>query len=89
MCKYLFQSRGVYETPGGHILYVAHTDLEIFCLDKEIFRTKQLLSDRLSDYIYNGFWFSPEVDYLRKCITISQETVNGTVKVQVYKGNGK
>ncbi|KAF7277779.1 argininosuccinate synthase [Rhynchophorus ferrugineus] len=81
------KSRGVYETPGGTILYQAHTDLEVFCLDKEIYRVKQLLRDRLSDYIYNGFWFSPEGQYVRNCLDLAGEKVQGTVKVQVYKGS--
>ncbi|XP_031359398.1 argininosuccinate synthase [Photinus pyralis] len=81
------KSRGIYESPAAHIMHVAHQDLEIFCLDKEIYRIKQSLSDKLSESVYNGFWFSPEADYLRKCISISQEMVSGTVKLKVYKGN--
>ncbi|KAF2905276.1 hypothetical protein ILUMI_00896 [Ignelater luminosus] len=81
------KSRGVYETPGGYILHAAHTDLEVFCLDKEVYRVKQNLRDRLSDYVYNGFWFSPEGQYVSKCISLAEETVNGTVKVKLYKGN--
>lgn len=84
-----FQSRGVYETPGGHILHVAHTDLEVFCLDKEVYRVKQNLKEKLSDYVYNGFWFSPEGLYVRKCIELAEETVTGKVNMEVYKGNGK
>lgn len=79
----------MYETPGGHILYTAHTDLEVFCLDKEVYRVKQTLCDRLSDFVYNGFWFSPEGDYVRKCIAMAEESVNGVVKLEVYKGNGQ
>ncbi|KAF5275893.1 hypothetical protein FQR65_LT04132 [Abscondita terminalis] len=81
------KSRGVYETPGVHILHVAHTDLELFCLDREVYRIKQSLSNRLSDCVYNGFWFSPEGDYLRSCIKTAEETVTGIVKLQIYKGN--
>ncbi|KAL1492254.1 hypothetical protein ABEB36_012731 [Hypothenemus hampei] len=81
------KSRGVYETPGVTILYHAHTDLEVFCLDKEVYRIKQLLRDRLSDYVYNGFWFSPEGEYTRKCLDLAAETVEGTVKVQIFKGS--
>lgn len=83
------QSRGVYETPGGFILQTAHTDIEVFCLDKEVYRVKQILRDRLSDYVYNGFWFSPEGEYVRKCIALAEENVNGIVRLEVYKGNGK
>ncbi|KAK4881576.1 hypothetical protein RN001_004895 [Aquatica leii] len=81
------KSRGIYETPGVHILHVAHTDLEVFCLDKEVYRIKQDLSNRLSDCVYNGFWFSPEGDFLRKCIQKAEETVTGMVKLKIYKGN--
>lgn len=81
------KSRGVYETPGATILHHAHTDLEVFCLDKEVYRIKQLLRDRLSDYVYNGFWFSPEGQYARKCLDLAAETVEGTVKVEIYKGS--
>lgn len=79
----------MYETPGVYVLQTAHTDLEVFCLDKEVFRVKQLLRDRLSDYVYNGFWFSPEADYVRKCISLAEEPVTGSVKLELYKGNGK
>nr|XP_022919512.1 argininosuccinate synthase [Onthophagus taurus] len=81
------KSRGIYETPAGFILYTAHLDLEVFCLDKEVFRLKELLKTRLSDFVYNGFWFSPEGNYTRKCIEIANENVTGSVKLQLYKGN--
>lgn len=67
---------------------MAHTDLEVFCLDKEVYRVKQSLKDRLSDYVYNGFWFSPEGTYARKCISLAEESVNGTVTLEIYKGGG-
>ena len=51
------KSRGVYETPGCTILFAAHQDLEIFCMDKEILRVKNYLANKMSDYVYNGFWF--------------------------------
>nr|CAI5864757.1 unnamed protein product [Callosobruchus analis] len=81
------KSRGVYETPGGFILHTAHKDIELFCLDKEVYRVKQNLAERLADYVYNGFWFSPEGNYVRKCIALAEQSVNGYVKVEVYKGN--
>lgn len=81
------KSRGVYETPGCRILYEAHQDLEIYCLDREILRVKSFLSDKMSDYVYNGFWFSPEGEYVRKCIEESQHSVNGRVTVEIFKGN--
>lgn len=69
-------------------MHTAHTDLEVYALDKEVYRIKQLLRDRLSDYVYNGFWFSPEGVYTRKCIEIAEENVSGTVKLEIFKGNG-
>ncbi|XP_050296684.1 argininosuccinate synthase [Anthonomus grandis grandis] len=81
------KSRGVYETPGVTILHSAHTDLEVFCMDKEVYRVKQVLRERLSDYVYNGFWFSPEGEYTRKCLDLSSETIEGTVKIELYKGS--
>ncbi|XP_066156538.1 argininosuccinate synthase [Euwallacea fornicatus] len=80
------KSRGVYETPGVTILHQAHTDLEVFCLDKEVFRVKEILKNKLSDYVYNGFWFSPEGQYTKKCLDLAAETVEGTVKLEVFKG---
>ncbi|EDV91163.1 argininosuccinate synthase [Drosophila grimshawi] len=80
------KSRGVYETPGGTILYTAHQDLEVFALDREVLRTKQLLRDRMSDYVYNGFWFSPEALYVRRCIELSQQHVTGQVTVELAPG---
>ncbi|XP_053948023.1 argininosuccinate synthase [Anastrepha ludens] len=80
------KSRGVYETPGGNILFTAHQDLEVFCLDREVLRTKQILRNRMADYVYNGFWFSPEAQYARRCIEISQEHVSGEVIVELAPG---
>ncbi|XP_030374421.1 argininosuccinate synthase [Scaptodrosophila lebanonensis] len=80
------KSRGVYETPGGTILYTAHQDLEVFSLDREVLRTKQLLRDRMADYVYNGFWFSPEALYVRRCIELAQERVSGQVTVELAPG---
>lgn len=81
------KSRGVYETPGCRILYEAHLDLEIYCLDREILRVKSFLADKMADYVYNGFWFSPEGEYVRRCLEDSQKTVNGRVTVEIFKGN--
>lgn len=81
------KSRGVYETPGCKILHEAHLDLEIYCLDREILRVKSFLADKMADYVYNGFWFSPEGEYVRKCLEDSQKNVNGRVTVEIYKGN--
>ncbi|CAK1548222.1 unnamed protein product [Leptosia nina] len=81
------KSRGLYETPAGTILYTAHLDLEAFTLDREVLRIKRNLQDKMSDFVYNGFWFSPEANYTRKCLELSQESVSGTVTVQIFKGN--
>lgn len=83
------KSRGVYETPGGAILYAGHLDLETFCLDREVRRLKQYLAVRLSEQIYNGFWYSPECEYVRETLAISQRFVNGTVKVKLFKGSAQ
>lgn len=58
-------------------------------MDKEVYRVKQTLTDKLSDYVYNGFWFSPEADYVRNCINLAEQQVNGNVKLELYKGNGE
>ncbi|OWR51268.1 putative argininosuccinate synthetase [Danaus plexippus plexippus] len=81
------KSRGLYETPAGTILHVAHLDLETYALDKEVLRLKKYLQEKMSDFVYNGFWFAPEARYTRKCLELSQESVSGTVTVQVFKGN--
>lgn len=81
------KSRGIYESPGVRILHVAHQDLEVFTLDREVLRIKSYLAEKMSDYVYNGFWFSPECDFVRESIQHSQKYVNGTVKLQLYKGN--
>lgn len=81
------KSRGVYETPGCRILFEAHQDLEIYCLDREILRVKSYLSEKMADYVYNGFWFSPEAEYVKKCLEESQKSVNGRVTVEIFKGN--
>ncbi|KAM8704584.1 hypothetical protein ACLKA7_009095 [Drosophila subpalustris] len=80
------KSRGVYETPGGTILYAAHQDLEVFSLDREVLRTKQMLRDRMSDYVYNGFWFSPEALYVRRCIELAEQQVSGQVTIELSPG---
>ena len=81
------KSRGVYETPGGTILHVAHTDIEGIAMDREVMRLRDMLSAKLAELIYNGFWFSPEMDFLRSAIDKSQEVIDGTVNMKLYKGN--
>jgi len=81
------KSRGVYETPGGTILHMAHTDIEGIAMDREVMRLRDMLSAKLAELIYNGFWFSPEMDFLRSAIDTSQELVDGIVNLKLYKGN--
>jgi len=80
------KSRGVYETPGGTILRTAHRDLETITLDREVLRIRDSLIPRYADMIYNGFWFSPERELLQKTMDETQTTVNGTVRLKLYKG---
>ncbi|XP_061715509.1 argininosuccinate synthase [Cydia pomonella] len=81
------KSRGLYETPAGTILHAAHLDLEAYSLDREVLRLKKYLQDKMADFVYNGFWFSPEAAYTSRCLQMSQETVTGTVTVRLFKGN--
>ncbi len=81
------KSRGVYETPGGTILRIAHRDLETITLDREVMKIRDSLIPRYSEIIYNGFWFSPEMEFLQKTMDVSQERVNGVVRLKLYKGN--
>ncbi|MFN7111762.1 MAG: argininosuccinate synthase [Brevundimonas sp.] len=81
------KSRGVYETPGGTILIVAHRGIESITLDGGSMHLKDQLMPKYAELIYNGFWFSPEREMLQAAIDLSQEKVSGTVKVKLYKGN--
>ena len=81
------KSRGIYETPGGTILYAAHRDIEGIAMDREVMRLRDMLSAKLAELIYNGFWFSPEMEFLRSAIDKSQELIDGTVTLELYKGN--
>ncbi|KAM9820654.1 argininosuccinate synthase [Neosynchiropus ocellatus] len=80
------KSRGIYETPGGTILLQAHLDIETFTMDKEVRRIKQGLGIKFSELVYNGFWYSPECNFVRHCISKSQEDVEGKVQLSVYRG---
>lgn len=80
------KSRGVYETPGGTILYVAHRDLEGICLDKEAMHLRDSLIPKYAQMIYNGFWFAPERECLQQMIDATQKKVTGTVRLKLYKG---
>ncbi len=81
------KSRGVYETPGGTILYKAHEILETITLDKETSRVKQHLAIKFADVVYNGQWFTPLREALSAFVTETQKTVTGDVKLKLYKGN--
>ena len=79
--------RGVYETPGGTILYKAHSVLESICLDKMTLHEKQKLSITFAELVYNGQWFTPLREALSAFVDKTQENVTGTVKLKLYKGN--
>ena len=81
------KSRGVYETPGGAILYAAHEALETITLDRDTMHLKQMLSGQFADLVYFGKWFTPTREALSAFVTKTQETVSGDVKVKLYKGN--
>ncbi len=81
------KSRGIYETPGATILWKAHRDLEGIAMDKEVMHLRDSLVPKFSELIYNGLWFSPEMDFLLSAIKKSQEAINGKVTLSVYKGN--
>ena len=81
------KSRGVYETPGATILWTAHRDIEGIAMDKEVMHLKQTLEPKFSEYLYNGFWFAPEMDFLMASFNQSQEAIDGKVTLALYKGN--
>jgi argininosuccinate synthase len=81
------KSHGVYETPGGTILREAHRALETITLDREVMKIRDSLVPRYAELIYNGFWFSPERELLQLTMDATQNTVNGTVRLKLYKGN--
>ncbi|MCR6513940.1 argininosuccinate synthase [Clostridium sp. LY3-2] len=81
------KSRGVYETPGGTILYYAHKELESICLDKETSHYKEMVSLKFADIVYNGQWYTPLREALSSFVDKTQEFVTGDVKLKLYKGN--
>ncbi|MDD6800492.1 MAG: argininosuccinate synthase [Firmicutes bacterium] len=81
------KSRGVYETPGGEILYKAHDALETITLDRETMHLKQMLSGKFADLVYFGQWFTPAREALSAFVDKTQENVTGDVKLKLYKGN--
>ncbi len=80
------KSRGVYETPGGTILYAAHRAVESLTMDREVMLQRDLLSPKIAQLIYNGFWYSPEMEALMTYVDKSQENVTGTARLKLYKG---
>lgn len=81
------KSRGVYETPGATILVEAHRDVEGIAMDKEVMHIRNMLSPKFAELIYNGYWFSPEMDFILAAMKKSQEAINGKVILSLYKGN--
>jgi argininosuccinate synthase len=80
------KSRGVYETPGGTVLHVSHRALESITLDREVMLERDRLTPKIAQLIYAGFWYSPEMEFLRAAINKSQERVSGTARVKLFKG---
>jgi argininosuccinate synthase len=81
------KSRGVYETPGGTILYKAHQALENLVLDKETFHYKEIISKKYAELVYNGLWFTPLREALDAFINETQKNVTGTVRLKLFKGH--
>ena len=81
------KSRGVYETPGGTILYTAHQGLESICLDRETLHYKEVVGHRYAELVYYGQWFTPLREALAAFVAKTQERVTGTVRAKLYKGS--
>jgi argininosuccinate synthase len=81
------KSRGVYETPGGTILFAAHRKIESITMDREVMHLRDSLIPKYSSLVYNGFWFAPERLAIQALVTESQKNVTGTVRLKLYKGN--
>ncbi|MEQ9500013.1 MAG: argininosuccinate synthase [Deltaproteobacteria bacterium] len=81
------KSRGVYETPGGTILHVAHRGVEQLTMDREVMNLRDSLIPRYAQLVYNGYWYAPEREALQGMIDQSQEKVTGTARIKLYKGN--
>ncbi|MEJ2757484.1 MAG: argininosuccinate synthase [Anaerolineales bacterium] len=81
------KSHGIYETPGGTILYAAHQELESICLDKNTLHYKQMLALRYAELVYDGQWFSPLREALDGFVMVTQKNVTGHVRMKLYKGN--
>ena len=80
------KARGVYETPGGTVLHRAHRAVEEVTLDREVMLERDRLSPKIAQLIYNGFWYTPEMEFLRAAVLSSQQHVTGTARLRLYKG---
>jgi argininosuccinate synthase len=81
------KARGVYETPGGTILHIAHRAIESITMDREVMHFRDSLIPKIAELIYYGYWFSPEMEVLKRTIDETQKDVTGTVRLKLYKGN--
>jgi argininosuccinate synthase len=81
------KSRGVYETPGGTVLWAAHRAVESITMDREVMLLRDSLIPKYAQLVYNGFWYSPEMKALQGFVDATQETVTGTARMKLYKGN--
>ncbi len=81
------KSRGVYETPGGTVLHVAHRAVESITMDRDVMHERDRLAPRFAELIYNGFWYAPEMEFLRAAIDASQRGVTGEARLRLYKGS--
>ncbi len=81
------KSRGVYETPGGTILFLAHRELELLTIDRATLHYKEIVASRYAELVYDGMWFSPLREALDAFVNVTQRTVTGTVRMKLYKGN--
>ena len=81
------KSRGVYETPGGTILNIAHRAIESLTMDREVMHIRDSLVPKISQLIYNGFWFSPEMETVMALVKQSQKNISGDVRLKIFKGN--
>ncbi|TVP78739.1 MAG: argininosuccinate synthase [Gemmatimonadales bacterium] len=81
------KSRGVYETPGGTVLHHAVRDLEGIAMDREVLRLRDMLSPNFSELIYNGFWFSPEMDFIQAAFRQSEKLIDGRVRLDLFRGH--
>ena len=81
------KSRGVYETPGGAILFDAHRQMESLTMDREVMHVRDSLIPKYAELVYNGYWFAPEREVLQALVSESQKSVSGEVRVKLYKGN--